>query len=152
MGRRATRTMAVLAGVAVTAPTVLAGCSSGSGDDGADDPQGSWVLVEGTGPSGELRVPEGEPITLVVEGTDISGFSGCNTYSSEVATAQGRWRVQQITSTEKACDPLVDAFELQYLVALRTVDQASVDGDTLTLEGRGTTLTYEADDSTPDGS
>ena len=51
----------------------------------AIDPAGPWELESGTLADQPLALVAGAPITLVVEGSQVSGRSACNQYFGEFA-------------------------------------------------------------------
>ncbi len=106
------------------------------------DVQGVWVLREGRGPSGPIEPVAGNDITLEVEGDDVRGSAGCNTYGGGVAIDGDSFDTGGLAVTEIGCpDDLVEP-ETRYVEALEAVDTAVVDGETLTLTGPETELVF----------
>lgn len=122
----------------------LAACGVANGST-ASSPDGSWVLIGGTGPDGEVPILDSHPITLQVDGDEWGGTAACNSYGGTVEVDGGNVRVIELWQTEMACEPAeVMESESAYLRALRDVDTVSDDEDGLTLLGpEGTRLVYE---------
>lgn len=131
-----------------------AGCSvGGSPSPSGGDPAalfGSWVLVAGTGPSGEIPIIDGARITLEIEGSEVGGTSACNHYFGRMAVAGGQLQFNELGGTEMACEPEVMASESAYWAALGDVSRWTRDGDTLVLSGTNAMLTYELLQPVPD--
>lgn len=129
---------------------VAAACGGGadvSGDATADDggaPVGSWELVEGRGPGGDIPILAGHAITLRFDDDGIGGTAACNQYFG-VATIDGdSITVTGVGQTEMGCMPqaVMDA-ERAYLDALVQVTTLERSGERLVLAGPDTELTYE---------
>ena len=133
---------------------LVAACSAGSSPSpSAVAPAGllgSWVLVEGTGPGGDVVIVDGYRITLEIEGPEVGGTSACNHYFGRIAVVGDALRVDELGGTEMACEPAVMASESAYWVALGAVIRWTRDGDSLTLTGPDATLTYELLEPVPD--
>lgn len=130
----------------------LLALSAGCGDQGgstADDPEpvdlaGDWVLTDGTAADGPMALDDAHPITLTVEGDQASGQSACNRYMGQVTVSGDSVTFGQVGGTQMACIPTsVMDLEMAYLAALGAVESGARDGDTLTLTGPDTTLTFE---------
>jgi heat shock protein HslJ len=104
--------------------------------------KGSWdVNSFYTGTAVSSPVP-GSTLTLVFHRSQVSGDSGCNTFSGryELTGVEGI-AIGPLASTLRACaDPAVDAQEQQYLAALALVETYQVTGDTMTLFRDGGTI------------
>jgi heat shock protein HslJ len=133
---------------------------------GADPNQGSqlnpvageWVLdfltVEG---DMAIEIPEDARPTLTIEGTSVSGFSGCNTYggSTTYDIDADTFSVEDgLTMTEMACED-VDDLEQRFTAALTGAATWSLEDGRLSLSDAAefpTTLTFSpaamADDTT----
>ena len=80
---------------ALAALVFVAGCggtpSSTTPTDppAAFDPAGSWRLVNGTVDAQPLPLDADAPITLIVDGSGVSGQSGCNRYFGEFGVVEG---------------------------------------------------------------
>jgi heat shock protein HslJ len=146
MGRLGSATRMLFAG---TALVMLAACTS-SGTDGTaanqEDLEGVfWVLVD-MEQDGETTAPlESSRIDLVLEGQSASGSSGCNSYSGEYTLTQDGISFGQMATTLKACpQPLMEQ-EQTYLTVLQAAEEATLDGDTLTLSGPEGTLVFSSE-------
>jgi heat shock protein HslJ len=133
---------------------VSAACSiGGSPSRSGGDPSGlfgSWVLVQGSGPDGQVPIIDGARITLEIEGADAGGTSACNHYFARIAVAGSSMRVSDLGGTEMACEPGVMASEAAYRSALGTVSRWARDDDRLVLSGPNAMLTYELLQPVPD--
>lgn len=124
---------------------VLVGCgpegpAGSAGEDAGDGAlEGTeWVLVDGS------PTVEGYPITLRVEGGEISGTAACNSYSGTVDVTPDTIAVGDLAQTEMACpDPGVHDSESAYLEALRAVERYERTGGELVLFGAGNELRFE---------
>ena len=117
----------------------------GSSDPGgsAASYDGTWRLVEGRGPEGEVPIVQGYRITLSIEGRNINGTAACNGYGGEASIDGSSFSLGSVSITEMACRPDVMDSEAAYTAALPTVDEIARDGDTLTLTGKNTELRFE---------
>jgi heat shock protein HslJ len=112
---------------------------------------GAWNLTAmtgwGTGP--DKALPEASAVTLVIDGEEISGRSGCNLYQSRLTVDGATASMERIGSTKRACPPPVMALESAFLNALGRVESWELDDDgwlTLgypTANGRAGELVFE---------
>jgi heat shock protein HslJ len=107
------------------------------------DPNGEWQLIEGSVDGQTLTLPPDVPVTLVVEGSGVSGRSGCNQYFGEFTLVDGRVTLGGLGGTEMACEVPIMALEAAYLGGLAKVDWARMDGETLVLTGPAVELRFE---------
>jgi heat shock protein HslJ len=107
------------------------------------DPNGEWQLIEGSVDGQTLTLPPDVPVTLVVEGSGVSGRSGCNQYFGEFTLVDGRVTLGGLGGTEMACEEPIMALEAAYLGGLAKVDSARMDGETLVLTGPAVELRFE---------
>lgn len=120
-------------------------CSAAGSASPGTDPAGllgSWVLQEGSGPSGEIPIVDGFRITLEIQGAEVGGTSACNHYFGRIAVTGNALRMDQLGGTEMACEPEVMASEAAYWAALGAVTRWARNGDTLRLSGPDAMLTY----------
>jgi heat shock protein HslJ len=141
---------------------LLAGCAgcaglgSGAGE-GAEPPDGDWVLADGTGPDGPIELVDGHVPTLTVDGEEWGG-SVCNHYGATVRVAAGNQvRVGEVVRTEMAC--LAEgamASEDAYLTAFTATTSYERDDARLVLRGPDVELVYDEHapgaDAEPEGS
>ena len=160
-----------LRALAVAAATVgiaglLAGCAGAPADEspgtGGSQPErydGAWVLtgIDGVPDDvpgiGEVEGPADAPlVTLLIDGTAVSGSGGCNSYSGELAGPPGTFEIRRITHTEIACmDAGAQALEDFYFESLTTIVSADLSGEILTLTAdSGAILTFERTGRAPD--
>ena len=107
------------------------------------DATGQWQLAGGTLDGLALMLPPDVPVTLVINGSDVSGQSGCNSYFGQVTVVDGKPTFGGLGGTEMACAEPVMSLEATYLGALSKVDSARIDGSTLILGGPGVELRFE---------
>ena len=104
-------------------------------------PGTSWLLVDldGAEPVGETR----PHLTFDAEG-GVSGSTGCNTFSGEVAIDGPSLTIGSLATTDMAClDPEVAAQEVAFLAALEAVTGYTIDDQgRLVLQGAAP-LTFE---------
>lgn len=142
----------------LAAAALLLGACGGDGEPAAQPPDGDWLLVEGTGPEGEIPIVEDHPITLSIEGEEIGGTAACNSYGGQAVVSGDQLTLREIVQTEMACpgEGVMDA-EAAYLDALLSVHTHERDGERLELLGEDTRLVFEprgsepADDGADDG-
>jgi heat shock protein HslJ len=134
---------------ALVALFVLAGCgdasvtSPPSDPPVAFDPAGTWQLVQGSVDGEMLELPDDAPVTLNVEGSQVSGRSGCNQYFGEFTLVDGRVTLGGLGATEMACEEPIMTLEAAYLSGLAKAESARPDGNNLLLVGPGVELRYE---------
>lgn len=122
---------------------VLTSCSSPDG--GTVDISGSWELVSGVTSDGDVVPVDGYPITLDVDGDQVTGSDGCNSYTGTVSVEGSGIAFGALAQTERAClDEAVMAAAGAYSTALVRVDSVSVgEDDLLVLAGQDVTLTFQ---------
>jgi heat shock protein HslJ len=104
--------------------------------------QGVWRLESGHSASGPIEPAPRAGITLEVDGDEVRGSAGCNTYGGTVVIDGSSFDAGGFAVTEIGCPgPLVEP-ETRYLEALEAVDTAARKGKTLTLTGPGTELVF----------
>lgn len=126
--------LVVLVGCGADGPVGPAGEDAGDGAlEGTE-----WVLVDGS------PMVEGYPITMRVEGGEISGRAACNSYGGTVDVARDTIAVGDLARTEMGCpDPGVHDSESAYLEALQAVERYEATGGELVLFGAGNELRFE---------
>lgn len=122
------------------APSAIPSPTTGGG--GPVDATGEWRLTRGTNARAAIPIVPGADITLVVDGSTVSGRSACNTYGGQVVVKDGVVQFGDLFMTEMACAEPIMASEAAYHAALAAVRAASRDGDTLTLTGPGVELVF----------
>lgn len=152
--RRSLLVTALLAGLAVG---LLGACGSddGSGESGSTTTEAAapvtgelagreWVL---DADESSIDLPDGAAATLRVDGGTVSGIGPCNSYRGSIQVDGSSVIIGSLAETMMACEqPLMDA-QSEFTAALRAVDAAEVEGDTLVLRGADdTTLTFTAVD------
>jgi len=108
------------------------------------DPTGAWQLVQGTVAGNPLPLVEDARVTLIVDGSNVSGQAACNQYFGEFSLIDGQVSIPGVGQTEMACAEPVMVLEAAYTSALAKVDSAHMDGPALVLTGRpGVELRFE---------
>lgn len=127
----------------------IAGCSGAGTPDGGgaavtqESVVGTWNLVDGTGPEGEVKPLADDPIELVVqEDGTFSGTSGCNNIMGTMTVTDGAVDMGAIGQTMMMCEEDAMTFEFAYTQALNDVSAGSVSADALTLQGADSQLNY----------
>jgi heat shock protein HslJ len=103
---------------------------------------GVWILEEGEGPSGPVEPVAGNDITLEVDGAEVRGSAGCNTYGGGVVIDSDLFDVGSLVVTEIGCPDDVVEPETRYVEALEAVENAAVEGPILTLDGPDAELEF----------
>jgi heat shock protein HslJ len=146
-------TIALLASPAVCMPVLLSSCASPRAAEAAVDrtpvpatrdriARTDWTCTSLAGAS----FPEGTPPSLSFGETDpigsisVSGYAGVNRFGGSATITGGRLRFGALMSTRMAGPPERMELEAAFLAMLRSVDAASIEGETLTLSAAGTQL------------
>jgi heat shock protein HslJ len=147
-----TRALLALALLAALAPGCAADGRTGPSPDAPREvagfgppgpgPAGAWLLVEGTGPDGEIPTVEGRRSTLVIEGGDVGGHAACNGFGGGRIDGK-RMRFGGLEMTMIGCWGSAGALEDAYLTAVQNADTIRREGDRLVLTGPSTKLTFE---------
>jgi heat shock protein HslJ len=149
--------------VAAIAALLLAGCGAAAGSSApsspapppssappaALDPIGPWQLTAGSVNGQPLGLVEGSRVTLIVDGSNVSGQSACNQYFGEFTVVDGRVTLGGLGGTEMACPEPIMTLESAYLQGLAAVEAAHMAGDELVLTGPGVELRYERLETPP---
>jgi len=100
----------------------------------------TWRAIE---VAGQPTIPGLQP-TVAFDGDHLSGFGGCNTFSGEVAIADGAVDVGEIRATLKTCDGPGGEAEVQFMRALVSASTVTPgDGGQLLLDGSGGAIRLE---------
>lgn len=120
------------------------------GSDFADSVEGSWQMTSGTVDGEEIPLLDANPITMVLEGDQISGTASCNGYSGTFDLDGSEITIGAVAMTEMACFPeeTMQA-EAMFGQALTRVDTVTLD-EQLTLSGNGVEMVFEALQPVPD--
>jgi heat shock protein HslJ len=116
---------------------------------GAESYDGTWELVEGQGPEGEVTIVTGYRITLTINGQDAGGTAACNSYGGNADIEGTSFRFGGGGMTDMGCEPDVMEAEAAYISALQAADSIARDGDRLTLTGTDTELRFEIEPPLP---
>ena len=136
--------IAALAALLVAAACGAASVSTTPSESPAPvNASGPWQLVAGTVGGSAFTLPPDAPITLVVEGSEVSGRSACNQYFGEFTIVDGAVTLGGLGGTEMACEEPIMSLEAAYLSGLAKVESARMDGETLVLTGEGVELRFE---------
>jgi heat shock protein HslJ len=122
--------------VVLTLLAAACGSEDPAGSPGST-PDGDWVLTGG------IDLVDGFPITMSIEGSEVSGRAACNSYSGTVTVDGARLTIGEIGATEMGCQPAVMAAESAFIAALLRVVSFDRDGDRLTLSGPEIALSFE---------
>ena len=143
---------AILAVLVIVLLTACARFAPGAGGSTSPDPApsggaapdliGAWVLKQGSGPHGNIAVPDDARVTLRFEDDEVGG-QACNHYGGRYELrADGTIGLSAMSMTEMACAEPMMTVEAAYHAALAAVTRAARAGDTLTLSGEGTELVF----------
>lgn len=119
------------------------------GDDGATIDDGrelegvTWILDRGSIDGLADDVPPGARVDVRFEANEVSGTSGCNSYSGTYEVDGGSVSFGPLGGTEMGCQPSsLMELEAAYLSALGQVRTFRVSDDALTLTGGGAPMTF----------
>ncbi len=137
----------LLAVLATLLALVATGCGTeepfGTRTEADTVPLGAWQLRSAT-PA--LELPPDARVTLTVEEADgalrISGTAACNSYSGRLRLDGTSWAIEDLSQTERGCEPALMEAESTYLANLALIDRfhhISGDGD-LVLQGPGNSV------------
>jgi len=127
-----------IAALAALVALVAAGCgwddsvdsraaTAGLPSTRADVEAHDWVLDRS---DSSLSAESDNPVTLTVDGDEISGAGPCNTYRGTFELARDdSVEIRDLAVTRMACDPDTMDAEDEYLAALEGVDHVEVDVD-----------------------
>lgn len=132
-------------------------------DDGSPRPpvdldllrSGTWTLWAGGGPSGEVPIVDGWPITITFGDDTLGGSAACNDYGARYQLDDRRLTIDGLGQNEAACDEPVMASERAFLDALLDVDGIDLlgergrDGPELALSGMATELLFSFTPAAP---
>ena len=135
--------IAVLAALLVSAACGGASVGTPSQPIAPVDPAGAWQLVAGTVDGQPLALRDDAPVTLEVDGSQVNGRSGCNSYFGQFTLVGGKVTLGNLGGTEMACEAGIMTLETTYLQALGRVEAARMDGATLVLSGSGVELRFD---------
>ena len=124
----------------------LLGCGSAGAPTTRDAPvdaTGTWQLTSGEMDGIAMALAPDFPISMTVDGSQVSGRSACNFYSGEIVVDGGRVRFSQTSMTQMACQDVVMAAESAFFAALGRIGAASLDDGGLVLSGPGVRLEFE---------
>lgn len=114
---------------------------SASPQTDAEDYEGLWKLVEGTGPEGDIPAEEWD-ITAHIEGKRIFGTTGCNDFYGKIKVVGTTISQLLIGGTEEGCGK--PEAEPPYKAAMFAATDIAREGDRLILTGPDTRLVFES--------
>ncbi len=133
----------------VAAALLLAACDLLPSNGPAGELAGEWRLVGGAHHGEPIPIPADAPITMTIDGVEVSGRAACNLYDGDVTLDDERITFSAMSTTEMGCDqPVMDA-ESAYLAALADVERWARDGERLTLASDAVELAYDHVPPTP---
>ena len=141
------RTTRALLPLALVLPMSLgASAALAQGPDATLDQELTLTAIAGA----PVAPDAGITIVFASDGT-LSGFGGCNSYSSTWDTEfETLTLTQDIQSTRKTCGDTIDALETQYLGLLQAAASWSLDGTSLQIvSADGSVLSYGGDGTGP---
>lgn len=108
----------------------------------AVDANGVWRLRSGQAPSGPVDIPPGTTITMELDGDEIRGNAGCNSYGGAFSIEGEAFETGGLALTEIGCPPDVAKAEERFVEAIGAADAIARRGKTLTLTGPDTELVF----------
>lgn len=132
-------------------------------DDGSPPPpidldllrSGTWTLWAGGGPSGEVPIVDGWPITITFGDDTLGGTAACNDYGARYQLDDRRLTIDGLGQNEAGCAEEVMASERAFVEALLDVDgidllgEGGPDGPELALSGMATELLFSFTPAAP---
>ena len=110
--------------------------------DGSDI-EGAWQLESGTFDDEPIPIVDSHPITMTLDGDQISGTAACNGYGGRYQISEGLFSITEFAMTEMACMPNnVMASESVFTTALFNVESVEVVDGNLVLTGSRTEMTF----------
>lgn len=115
------------------------------GTDFADSVEGAWELDAGSLDGEPIPILDSHPITMTLEGDQISGKAACNSYGGRFLLDGNEFSIQEgLAWTEMACMPQeVMESEQAFLQALTRVDTVEMGDERLTLAGPDVEMSFE---------
>lgn len=106
----------------------------GDQETAQSSPDGNWMVEQYRNSSGVLLSPlSTAPITANFSSENLTGSSGCNTYSSQYTSSGGAMIIIRPRSTLKLCQASVMAQEQAYVEDLKNVALVCVNESRLVL-------------------
>ncbi|HEX2058021.1 MAG TPA: META domain-containing protein [Actinomycetota bacterium] len=138
-----TRRLVALLTVALLAVSCGGSDEPARGPQGPDvDASGVWRLESGHAPAGHIDVAPEWRMTFEVDGRDVHGSAGCNSYAGGISIDGDRFDAGSFAVSEIGCPPEIAEAEERFLDALDDADTIAVEGATLTLTGPDTELVF----------
>ena len=104
---------------------------------------GTWKLIEGHGPTGDIPIIEAFRITMSINGKALGGTAACNEYGGTAVIEGTKFDMRGGGINQMGCRPDVNKSEQAYIEALVAADAISRDRETLVLTGDETELRFE---------
>ena len=128
------RCIAPAAGLLLLVATLLSACGS-EGNPLADT---EWRLVALGNADAPAPVVGGDPTGRFTTATDMTGWTGCNSYGASYSAGESELRLNELTWTEAGCPS--DALfrqEQRMQESLATVERFEIEEERLTLHSEG---------------
>jgi heat shock protein HslJ len=109
----------------------------------AIDAAGPWQLAAGTVDGVRFLIVDDAPVTMTVDGAQITGRSGCNQYGGEFIVEGESVRVVLTSMTEMACPEPAMAVEAAFGAAVARITGGTREGDRLILSGPDVELIFD---------
>ncbi len=126
--------------------TLIALVAAACGSAPAVSVDGTWQLESGTFGGAPIPLLPTHPVTMTVDGPEISGVAACNEYRGRIDVSGDAFVVEEWTATAMGCLPpeVMDA-ETAFLSALDDVTTVEVTGDgRLVLRGPDSELVFRS--------
>ena len=97
-----------------------------------------WRLVALGNADAPTEVMAGNPTAEFTTATDVTGWTGCNSYGARYSARESELRLDELTWTEAGC-PSQALFQQEQRMqdSLATVERFEVSGEQLTLHSEG---------------
>lgn len=104
---------------------------------------GSWTLLFGGGPSGEVALVDGFPITVTFNGDgSFTGTAGCNQYGGSYEVDLNQLTLGDIGWEHEGCEAAIQAAESAFEAGLNDADGINLSDSELVLSGPSTELIF----------
>ncbi|HEX6843707.1 MAG TPA: META domain-containing protein [Actinomycetota bacterium] len=142
------RTRTAIAG---TLMLILAACAEPAPPgDGADLVGRTWILDPSSVAALLAEAPADARATIRFDDGEVGGTAACNLFGGTYTLGEGDAIAIAVGAmTEMACEEPLMALEAAFVEALGEVRSFRVDGDVLTLDGDGVTMSFDAERPLP---
>jgi heat shock protein HslJ len=131
--------------VVIALAFALTACGTPSTPGADPDPtfDGAWILVDGRGPDGPIKITDDYSVTLNLDGKTAGGIAACNHYGGDARIDGRTFDATAFSMTEMGCADDAMIAEARYIKALDAATTITRDGSVLSLRGPDVDLRFE---------